>query len=60
MKSYYVMWEINVDADSSADAVRQALEIQRDLSSTASVFNVIDCDTGAAEVIDLDAIESEG
>jgi hypothetical protein len=35
-----VRWEINIDADSPREAAEFALEIQRDPSSIATVFNV--------------------
>lgn len=40
MKTYRVRWEIDVEADSPADAAGQASEIQRDPESTATVFMV--------------------
>ena len=44
MKTYFVTWEIEVDAESHKDAARQALEIQRDPQSTAVVFDVVKFD----------------
>lgn len=40
MTDYTVKWEINIEADSAEDAARQALEIQRDPESQATVFEV--------------------
>jgi hypothetical protein len=37
---YRVMWEIDVDANSPAEAAREALRIQRDTESWATVFTV--------------------
>jgi hypothetical protein len=37
---YRVTWVINVEADSPMDAAKQALEIQRDPKSTATIFDV--------------------
>lgn len=37
---YTVKWEIQVEATSPEAAARQALEIQRDFTSTATVFEV--------------------
>ncbi len=37
---YTVKWEIQVEATSPEAAARQALEIQRDVTSTATVFEV--------------------
>lgn len=46
MKTYRVIWEIEVDADSFLNAAQQALEIQRDPDSTALVFMVTEtCST---------------
>jgi len=39
-REFRVRWEIELDADSPRDAARKALEIQRDPSSTATVFHV--------------------
>jgi len=44
MKTYTVRWEIDVDADSPEAAARQALEIQRDPESIATVFEVFGYD----------------
>ena len=40
MKTYHVKWEIELDAESSYDAARLALEIHRDPRSMATVFEV--------------------
>lgn len=37
---YHVTWEIEVDADNPIEAAREALKIQRDPESTATVFKV--------------------
>jgi len=37
---YRVTWTIEVDAESEEDAARKALAIQRDVDSTATVFEV--------------------
>jgi len=39
-REYRVRWEIERDADSPTEAARKALDIQRDPSSTATVFHV--------------------
>lgn len=42
MADYRVKWEIDVfDVDSAEDAAREALRIQRDPASTATVFDVL-------------------
>lgn len=40
MKTYRVVWEIDIEADSPREAAIKALEIQRDPLSTATVFDV--------------------
>lgn len=40
MASYKVTWEIELDASSAFDAASQALSIQRDDQSIATVFDV--------------------
>ena len=40
MRDFLVRWEINIEADSPREAAENALEIQRDPSSIATVFNV--------------------
>ena len=39
-KLYRVVWEIDIEAESAIDAAREALIIQRDKESTATVFTV--------------------
>lgn len=41
MNEYRVIWEIDVYAESHEDAAKQALNIQRDVDSTATVFSVV-------------------
>jgi hypothetical protein len=40
MKTYMVVWTIELDATSPRDAAQQALLIQRDPESTATVFEI--------------------
>ncbi len=40
MKTYTVRWVIQVDADSPEAAAREALSVQRDPASIATVFDV--------------------
>lgn len=40
LKTWKVMWEIEVDADSAEHAAQRALNIQRDGDSIATVFTV--------------------
>lgn len=57
MKSYFVAWYIDIDADSPEDAARQALAIQRDPKSVATVFDVKHA--GASVVIDVEYLDQE-
>lgn len=59
MKTYHVTWEIDIDADSPEAAAREALRIQRDAASSATVFCVWDED-GIDTTVDLAAIDGEG
>ena len=47
MNEYLVTWQISITADTEQEAAKRALEIQRDPSSTATIFQV-------AKEIDLD------
>lgn len=40
MKTYLVTWKIEIDAKNAKDAAKQALTIQRDCDSTATIFDV--------------------
>lgn len=40
MSEYRVIWEIDIEAETAEDAARQALEIQRNPESIATVFGV--------------------
>lgn len=40
MTNYLVRWEIDIEADSPVEAAREALRIQRDVGSEATVFEV--------------------
>lgn len=44
MKTYTVTWDIELDADNPIEAAREALKIQRDESSWATAFSVVDND----------------
>jgi hypothetical protein len=43
---YHVTWEIEVTADSAQEAAEQALQIQRDPESTATIFSVYNLKIG--------------
>jgi hypothetical protein len=49
---YRVTWEIDLDAGSFEEAARTALAIQRDPTSTATCFTIVDED-GKSHDVDL-------
>lgn len=51
-KEYRVIWEIDIVASSPREAAKQALEIQRDPESLATVFDILDED-GDSHRVDL-------
>lgn len=53
-KTYRIEWSIDIDAVSAEDAARQALAIQRDPESIATVFHV------EGETIDLTELDQRG
>lgn len=57
-KSYRVTWEIDVDASSPRDAAEQALAIQRDVFSDATVFTVKTAGR-RSELVDLEVAEAD-
>lgn len=58
MKEYLVEWSIELSAESPEDAARQALEIQRDPDSSATVFYVMEFDGDGEPIrVDLDALD---
>lgn len=59
MNTYNVRWEIEVDAESHADAAKQAQEIQRDPDSIATVFHVSIPGERGARYVDLGPMEGE-
>jgi hypothetical protein len=50
-RSYHVVWEIDLDADSPEEAARLAYSYQQNPESTATVFEVTEADS--AEVVNL-------
>ena len=40
-KTYRVVWEIDIDADTPLEAAKEAISIQRDTGSTATYFYVV-------------------
>lgn len=58
MPEYLVIWEIDIEADTPRDAALEALEIQRNIGSEATVFKVKEKGTfgkhdGEEVIIDL-------
>ncbi|MHC4463632.1 MAG: hypothetical protein ACYS30_19710 [Planctomycetota bacterium] len=58
MQTYHVVWKIDVGADSPENAAAKALEIQRNPSSTATVFDVIDENDNSQTIDFLELAES--
>ena len=56
MTQYHVSWRIDIEADSPTEAAVQALTIQRDRQSTATVFHVTPAGQ-PTEVIDLQDVD---
>ena len=52
MTHYLVSRSIDIDADSCEQAADMALAMQRDRSSTATVFDVEDVATGKSKLVD--------
>ena len=52
---YRVLWEINIDADNHEDAAQEALRIQRDPESTATIFTVQEI----SEIVTIDLEREE-
>ena len=52
MSEYKVTWIIEVEAESMEEAAREALAIQRDPFSEATVFEVTNPETGETDTID--------
>ena len=51
---WVVTWTIELDATNAREAARAALEVQRDVGSHATVFVVMDPETGKEFTINLD------
>lgn len=54
MKTFNVLWEIEIDAETRKEAAKKALEIQRDPNSIATVFIVEGKEVDAALLGDED------
>lgn len=59
MKSYHVLWEIDVDAKTARGAAEEALRIMQDPCSTATVFSVTEEDSDLTEDVDLEVAEAD-
>lgn len=57
MRTYNVVWEMDIDAENPEEAARRALEIQRDKESIATCFKVFD--RGVCTEIDLTERDEE-
>lgn len=54
MPPFKVYWEIDVEeVETPEEAAQKALDIQRDPTSIATVFKVVDEETGAEKLVDL-------
>lgn len=53
MKEYRVQWTIDIDASSPEEAAREALAIQRDPASIATVFTISTKDAFEVTTVDL-------
>jgi len=53
MSKFRVMWGLEIDAPSPAHAADEALKIQRDPESIATVFAIEDLETGQQYMVDL-------
>lgn len=53
IRTYRVVWRIDIEAPYAAEAARQALDIMRDAGSVAEVFEVTPFTGGRTWVVDL-------
>lgn len=56
---YRISWVIDIEADSPEEAARQALAIQRNSESTATVFEIHDDCGEFIERVDLNDYDNE-
>ena len=57
--TYTVTWTIEVEGDSPRDAAQKALAIQRDVFSSATVFETHNWDTAEEATVDLEEAEED-
>ena len=61
MGEFLVIWEIDISADTQAEAAAEALSVQRDPFSEATFFPVVYKKTGEKATVDLEYLdESQG
>ena len=54
MKTYIVIWEMEIEAENKLEAAELAREIQKDPESVATVFTVQDTEDKSVETLDSD------
>lgn len=54
MTLYKITWKIDIEAESALVAAKEALKIQRDPNSIATMFKLIDKRTGIKFEVDLE------
>jgi putative heme degradation protein len=59
MPNYLVEWHVNVSAATPREAAQQALDIQRDPESWATVFQVTEHDT-FTDPVEIDLLDDQG
>ena len=57
-REYHVVWEIDIFAESAEAAAAEALRIQRDPESTATVFDVLAVNSDCQHKIDLEEVRA--
>lgn len=57
MSTYTVTWQIDIEAETPEEAAVQALAVQRDSLSTATVFEVFNANTGEITSVDLREVD---
>ena len=57
MRTYTVIWQIEVDAETPQDAASEALKIQRDNESMATVFDVREFGSTSATKYQADLLD---
>ncbi|MGO9138462.1 MAG: hypothetical protein ACLP9S_10910 [Syntrophales bacterium] len=57
MGEFLVIWEIDISADTSAEAAAETLRIQRDPDSQTTFFTVVDKNTGEKGTVDLEYLD---